>query len=216
VRAVSQHLPWLKPTARNKMWNAVIDSKATARGFKDLYGLPDRGHPSLEQSLCAVGIPLLFAASRRVQLAMPSFGGVLDTRVGVVSSLELLDLFAKITWHPEFLGVIRPLRKFLSTATTNGRVADWAVVWPLPTKNVMRADLPGFGEAPVIKRSRRPERYSFVGSDSKHRDAALPIARAEGVEGLEMSPGRGAVLVYLVDDRPNGSAEVLSASTSFH
>lgn len=209
---VSQHLPWLKPTARNKMWNAVIDSKATARGFQDLYGLPERGDRSLEQSLRTVGIPLVSVASKRVELEMPSFGGRLDVCAGVVSAQQFSDLFAKITWHPEFLEVIHPLQKFLNTATTNGRITDWAVIWPQPTKNVMLAELPGIGTVPVIKRSRRDERNSFVGSDSKHRDAALPIARAESVDGIGESAGRGAILIYLVDDRPDGSTEALSAS----
>ena len=40
---VSQHLPWLKPTARNKMFNAVVKARASVGAFHQLSSIPPRG-----------------------------------------------------------------------------------------------------------------------------------------------------------------------------
>lgn len=202
---VSQHLPWLKPTARNKMWNAVIESKATARGFQDLFGLPPRGDSSLKETLERVGLPLLAAASDHAR-----YSDALGAKIGLMDAQEFLDLLTKATWHSEFLDVVTPLERFLKNSTALGRIADWAIVWPQPTRCAGYIDMPAIGHAPVIKRSRRDDRNSFVGSDSKHRAAALPIARGEDVSGVPSGTGRGVVIVYLVDDRAEGSTDPLS------
>jgi hypothetical protein len=58
----------------------------------------------------------------------------------------------------------------------------------------------------VIKRNRRwGGRIDFVGSDRKHSNAALPLARGESLGGLPAAEGRGVVLIYLADDRADPS-----------
>jgi len=204
---VSQHLPWLRPTARNKMWNAVIDSKATAKGFQDLYGLPPRGRPENRSNLEHVGIPLLQRATSSAVLPYDLSGstGSVPARIGTLSATDFLKLFEQLVWHEEWDVRIEPLKRFLEKATTDGRIVDWAVVWPQPTKQVPKVPIDGLGSdpVPVITRKRRVDRIDFIGSDAKHRDAALPIARGESVPGLPGKGGRGALLVTLVDDRPD-------------
>src|SRR5262249_37022159 len=128
---VSQHLPWLRPTARNKMWNAVIDSKATAGGFQDRYGLPPRGAVENRQSLLEVGVPLLAAANS------PETLGNVRAKVGTLDATSFLTMFSKFAWHPQYEDeVIAPFRKFLEKATNDGRIKDWAVVWPQPKQAI--------------------------------------------------------------------------------
>lgn len=205
---VSQHLPWLKPTARNKMWNAIIDSKATAGGFQDRYGLPPRGAVDNEENLLRVGVPFLKAAVNRVNLDYTLANGetgVVPVKLGTIDATRFLDLFKELSWHEQYKQVIAPFSKFLENATTDGRIKEWAIVWPQPAKTVGQIDLDGLDDAPVIKRNRRQERIDFVGSDRKHSDAALPIAKGVSVAGLPGAEGRGVVLIYLADDRGDGS-----------
>ncbi|MGC4109823.1 MAG: Z1 domain-containing protein [Nocardioides sp.] len=206
---VSQHLPWLKPTARNKMWNAVIDSKATARGFQDLYSLPDRGSVLNHDNLLDVGIPLLSSTTKEARLRYQLVGGSMGTvaaRIGRITATEFLDLFEKMTWHPQYEPVIGPLKRFLERSTAEGRITSWEVVWPQPTKATGAVALPGLPQAPVIKRNRRKDRADFVGSDRKHSNAALPITAGDSVDGVDGVDGRGVVLIYLADDRADESA----------
>jgi Z1 domain len=204
---VSQHLPWLKPTARNKMWNAVIDSKATAGGIQDRYGLPTRGSGGNRSNLVDVGIPLLVNATNLVSLdyeLSDESTGKVPAKVGCVTADRFMELFGKLTWHPEYDVVIAPFKRFLNRATTEGTITEWAVVWPQPTNSPNAIDVPELGGlVPVVKRNRRVDRIDFVGSDRKHSSAAVPIAKAEPVSGLAGARGRGAVLIYLADDREN-------------
>ena len=202
---VSQHLPWLRPTARNKMWNAVIDSKATAGGIQDRYGLPPRGADENEQNLLNVAVPLLEACLSDVDLTYELAGGqtgVVNVKLGTISAERFRELFDLVAWHEEYDEVIRPFTKFLDNATGLGRIAQWVIVWPQPQKTVGTLTLPCVGAAPIIRRSRRTGgRIDFVGSDRKHSNAALAFARGEAAGGLPAADGQGVVLIYLADDR---------------
>jgi hypothetical protein len=210
---VSQHLPWLKPTARNKMWNAVIESKASAGGIEDRYSVPSRGDAGNKSNLLDVAAEFVKVAVQDARLGyrlMDGVEGQLSFKIGLIPAYEFVALFRKLHWHPAYSEAIAPFKRFLEKATEDGRITEWAVLWNQPQKPV---GLFGFAsvEAPVIKRSRRAQpRIDFVGSDAKHRTAALSISRGESVAGLPGKDGRGVVLLYLVDDRPNGSSEQLS------
>ncbi len=206
---VSQHLPWLRPTARNKMWNAVIDSKATAGGIQDRYGLPPRGAPENEQNLISVAVPLLEAAAHdevlKYELSDGQSGEV-EVKLGTITARHFRELFNSLAWHERYDEVIGPFAKFLVRATSDARISEWVVVWPQPQKSVGTVNLPGVGAAPVIKRNRRNgTRIDFVGSDRKHGNAALAFARGEAAGGLPAADGRGVVLIYLADDREDPS-----------
>ncbi|PJE12251.1 MAG: hypothetical protein CK428_12960 [Mycobacterium sp.] len=211
---VSQHLPWLRPTARVKMWNAVIDSKATAGGIQDRYGLPPQGALENKENLLQVGLPLIQAAAKDVVLPYQLPGGQsgeVPVKLGVISADQFMELFAKVKWHDEYDEVIRPFSKFLEVATDNGRIKEWVIVWPQPKKSIGTLTAPSVGSLPVIKRNRRSGgRIDFVGSDRKHSSAVLPFARGEALGGLQAAEGRGVLLIYLVDDREPGSTAPLT------
>jgi hypothetical protein len=202
---VSQHLPWLKPTARNKMWNAVIAAKATAGGFQDRYSLPPRGADETRANL-DVGVELLRNAARSLTLPFQLEGGAAGAerfRIATVSGDGLLARLAAYSWHANYDEVISPFKAFLQMATADGRITEWVIAWHQPTKQAGTVNIPGLGLSPVVTRRRRAEpRIDFIGSDRKHTTALEPIAAGQDVPGLPGADGRGVVLVYLVDDRP--------------
>jgi Z1 domain-containing protein len=202
---VSQHLSWLKPTARNKMWNAVIAAKATAGGFQDRYSLPPRGAPENRTNL-AVGVELLGLANHDVELPFRLDDGSEGTesfRVGTFGAPGLLTALNAYRWHTDYDEVIRPFKAFLEKATADGRIAEWVIAWHRPTKVTGNATIAGLGPSPIVTRRRRAApRIDFIGSDRKHTKALEPISAGRDVPGLPGADGRGVVLVYLVDDRP--------------
>lgn len=201
---VSQHLPWLKPTARNKMWNAVIAAKATAGGFQDRYTLPPRGAAETRANL-DVGIQLLSGQISALSLPFrldDGAEGLEAFRIARVEADDLLTLLATYAWHPEYDEVISPFKAFLHKATGDGRIKEWVVAWHRPTKQTSSLDIGGLGHSPIVTRRRRAEpRIDFIGSDRKHTKALEPIAAGRDVPGLPGSEGRGVVLIYFVDDR---------------
>lgn len=200
---VSQHLPWLKPTARNKMWNAVIANKAPT-DIQDLYGLPDRGADENRQNLDNVVVPLLAKATDDVVLPYELDGksGTQKARIGLISANEFNQLFGELSWHPGVAANIKAIRAFIEKATSANKITDWAVVWTWPNTVGRLFDIPELGgDVSIVKRKRRPGRTDFVGSDRKHRAAARPIALGESVGPLGALPTRGVVLVSVVPDR---------------
>jgi len=206
---VSQHLPWLKPTARNKMWNAVIANKAPT-DIQDLYALPVRGSEENRKNFDNVVIPLLNHATSKVMLSYKLDGrsGLQQQAcVGLVCAETFLKLFEELSWHPEHHANTKALRAFIRKATDNKKITDWAVVWPWPNSGGRMFDISELGGAvPVVQRKRRANRNDFVGSDRKHRAAARPIARGESVAPLGKSPTRGVVLVSIAPDREHDEA----------
>lgn len=201
---VSQHLPWLKPTARNKMWNAVIANKAPT-DIQDLYGLPDRGTNENHQNFDNVIVPLLAKATYDVVLPYEldgKSGYTQKARIGLIAADEFNQLFAALAWHPEYEANIKAFRGFIEKATSDKKITDWAVVWTWPNTGGRLFDIPELGgDVAIVKRKRRAGRIDFVGSDRKHRAAARPIALGEPVGPLGASSTRGVVLVSVVPDR---------------
>ena len=201
---VSQHLPWLKPTARNKMWNAVIANKAPT-DIQDLYGLPERGSKENHKNFADVVVPLLAHATTDVELPYELDGkaGLKQrARIGVVGAQEFGQLFDQLAWHPEYEANIKAFRGFIKKATDDQKITDWAVVWTWPNTGGRVFDVPELGgDISIVKRKRRAGRIDFVGSDRKHRAAARPIALGEPVAALGASATRGVILVSVVPDR---------------
>lgn len=200
---VSQHLPWLKPTARNKMWNAVIVDRAPTE-IQDLYGLPARGSQRNRANFDEVIVPLLGKATEDAQLPYELDGstGIQGARVGLIGAQEFLDLFDRLSWNGPYELTLQPIRRFLQRVSDAGAITDWAVVLMTPKKDARTHTIPELGVTiPVVKRSRRPDRSDFVGSDRKFRAAVRPIVLGADVLPLGGSKTRGVVLVTVVPDR---------------
>lgn len=201
---VSQHLPWLKPTARNKMWNAVIASKAPT-DIQDLYGLPERGNEANGKNFNDVIVPLLTRATTEVMLPYDldgKSGFHQRARVGTIDAAEFNQLFEQLAWHPEYEANIKAFGGFIHKAADDEGITDWAIVWTWPNTGGRTFSIPELGgDISIVKRKRRGGRIDFVGSDRKHRAAARPIALGETVPGVGESPTRGVILISIVPDR---------------
>ncbi|MDN7121461.1 hypothetical protein INN71_08665 [Nocardioides sp. ChNu-153] len=217
---VSQHLPWLKPTARNKMFNAVVKARASVGAFHQLSSLPPRASevPAKDRAVVAaqhqsnldnVVLPLLQLAGTLEKLEYDDSGTTRyqHARVGLIGAAEFLDLLDKHTWHPNFLSVIDPIRAFIRTATDRGRIKDWAIIWPqraTPGRELEFDELPV--PAPVFKRGRRKDpRIDFTGENKRNILAAGAVPSGESLPGLGKSDTRGVLVVSLVADRDETS-----------
>ena len=208
---VSQHLPWLKPTARNKMWNAVIANKAPT-DVQDLYGIPDRGDPTNRTNFDEVVLPLLAHAKTEFTLPYELDGksGYQRARIGLIDADKFLELFDKLAWDPGYKANIKALTGFIRKATEDQRITDWAVVWTWPNTGGRVFAIPELGgDVSIVKRRRRTGRIDFVGSDRKHRAAGRPIVEGRVVEPLGQSSTRGLVLVSIVPDREPDNASAV-------
>ncbi|GJF20594.1 Z1 domain-containing protein [Streptomyces sp. HO565] len=208
---VSQHLPWLKPTSANKMYNARLVSLNSAGQWQEPTAYPTKATDLRHNT--NLWIPALNALSDDVTSLAYHFPAN-DTRaatthrfdafVGRLSSTALLDLLREVRWGQpsQFAPNLTYLTEITEAAASE--VDDWLVIAPQHSKRGNRLALGGAGRRFAwFARDRRRHPLFGAISEPKHRGAALRIAGALGdsadpvTESL-VAPQRGAVVVYPV------------------
>ncbi|MBW6439255.1 Z1 domain-containing protein [Actinoplanes hulinensis] len=212
---VSQHLPYLRPAAPNKMFNAIVHTMGDSGRLKDYYGPADddRGRRANYEAL----LPLLAAATAERTFVSarsrhePELRSYFKARVGTVDGEAFIEALTALRWHPNALKVVDPVINFYRDRVRRGQIEDMLVVWPTLTKGADRT-LPGLGERQIITRMRRRDRSDFSGSDPKHRAA---LERISGMTTKVDDPvadqlrhprgHRGALLVYVTAEPPEAA-----------
>jgi Z1 domain len=198
---VAQHLPWVKPTARNKMFNAELKIRRSP-------GTPVSpiAYPNDKEGLAwnyEHLLPLFAAANDRRTLVAPAAAGrsrtTFEALIGTVSTEVFLSALTKLRWVSEHY-FAPDLRYF---EELRNQVDDWVVIAPqLGTRGTI-AVLPEVGARSVMSRNRsRGDTFQNF-SDPKHRPIAQRIAQAitsysDPVAESLVQQRRGAVVLYPV------------------
>ncbi|MEE1752329.1 Z1 domain-containing protein [Streptomyces sp. SP18CS02] len=178
---VSQHLPWIKPSARNKMFNAELVELRTPGEWVEPPAYPETG-PELRRNV-ELWEPLLSTLSGPpATLTYPSTGvgphGRYEALLTEVSHGQLLGVLRGLRWSvPDHFA---PHMEYLdSLGRTPGQIDDWLVVVPQQTATD-RVEASLLGSRPLTFATRARRRGPLFGaiSEPKHRPAALRIAGA--------------------------------------
>ncbi|MFE5088993.1 Z1 domain-containing protein [Streptomyces sp. NPDC056638] len=203
---VAQHLPWVKPSARNKMFNAELVEVRSPAVWVEPTAYPEDPDALGHNTRCWA--PVLGALS-----AVPVSIGVdgdteYEARVGTVSHEDLLAVLCDLRWsvpeqfspHLEFL---------LATAREPSTIDDWSVIAPLQTSTRRHeAHILGQGPFSLARRKRRRGPLFSAIRDPKHVAAAVRLAGITGVTGnptveQNIRPRRGALVLYpVVESEP--------------
>ncbi|MGW3582218.1 Z1 domain-containing protein [Streptomyces rubiginosohelvolus] len=209
---VSQHLSWLKPSARNKMFNAElveirspgewVEPTAYPTAPADLRHNAEVWRPVLD---------LLGADPITLRRDASAGGDSFEAQVGTLDHEELLKVLCDLRWSVP--SQFSPhLESLLSTGEGGEGIDDWLVVLPRQTSS-RRVEASVLGSAPVSLAHRSRRRGDLFGAigEPQHREAALRIARASGAairsgdEPLKSLAGdrRGVVVLYpVVEEKP--------------
>ena len=203
---VSQHLFWLKPTATNKMFNAVLEEQHDAE-----FGLD--GHPKDRAPLIAnlqLWTPILQRLSDPRLLRQTDADANFTARCALASFDEFAELLDRHQWLEYYRErVVLPRLGFL--AALRGKVDDFLVICPQPTgPTVSIESVAGVDQLAVVQRKRRPERADVMGepTDPKHRGPAIRIvSNHQDDPHLDVfyATRRGAVLAYAMKDMTQGA-----------
>lgn len=204
---VTQHLPWLLPTSRNKMFNAVLDEQSdqpfTAAGYPNRLDL-------LKENLDSWR-PVLKAAESPVVL--PELGGktTFNAFVGVFDAKAIVDIIEQS--HYIYLygdRAVRPKVTFYRRLIKNGELEDFLVIVPRPatTEAVQIQDV---GPRTLISRERRRGRGGKFGEMTVERQRSVVIDFVNGhpadVVHSYYTPTRGAMLLYVArESKPDYEA----------
>lgn len=208
---VHQSLPTLKPTSRNKMFNAEIADIASAPKVVELNVLPERREKKrLAENFTNVAVPLLRSLNAQTsELAylrtegyqkgeITVSAGTNEFHTGIIRASTFLDLVDKMNWNTSVAyreNQVEPRLRYMRRLVDNGKHSnpedsmfdDVAVILPGMRKTGEGITLPGFDwKIPLIRRSRRPDRSDITGIDAKHAYVISNIAR--GNEPTELAP----------------------------
>ncbi|MFC9179286.1 Z1 domain-containing protein [Streptomyces globisporus] len=209
---VSQHLSWLKPSARNKMFNAElveirspgewVEPTAYPTAPADLRHNAEVWRPVLD---------LLGADPITLRRTASAGGDSFEAQVGTLGHEELLKVLCDLRWSVP--SQFSPhLESLLSTGEGSEGIDDWLVVLPRQTSS-RRVQASVLGSAPLSLAHRSRRRGDVFGAigEPKHREAARRIARANtvasrsGDKTLESlaRDRRGVVVLYpVVEEKP--------------
>jgi hypothetical protein len=211
---VSQHLPWLRPAARNKMFNARLVVRRSPGTPIEPVAYPKAG-PDRVHNYNAM-LPLLKAATTATSFAIPEAEGRGQNKRLTGEVRRSFDAFLGNLGHQDFLAALRDLRwmtedafdadlQFL--AEIEDRVDDWAIVLPQAGKHGQRRTLPEVDTRSVFLRAgMRGDNFHAI-SEERHRYSVRRIAGAIDSYGDSvadpLSTGRrGGVLIYpIVQDK---------------
>lgn len=198
---VTQHLPWLLPTAKNKMFNAVVaeqgDQPFTPAGFAN--------HVDLLKENLETWRPILAEAQATVELPQVILDGNYEARVGLAPADHALEVMER-THYLSLYGerVVEPALTFYRRLIHEGLLKDFLVVVPQPDRPSV--DIRDVGPRRTVGRDRRAGRGGKFGeiTEPKHRRAVEMFVDKgrPSPPSLEnwVSEERGALLVYLVEE----------------
>ena len=198
---VTQHLPWLRPTSPNKMFNARL----VVRRLKEIEPTAYPDLPAeIEHNYNAL-LPLMRKAVGRAELAFPKNtgqGSYLAT-YGIVTHDVLLSALEQLKWIYE--DYFDPNLAFVTEI--RGSVDSWVVLMP-QRRDQPPHGLPNLGTKSVFYRNRNRGKLFQAISDPKHRDTARRIAGiatkpfTDTVADRLATDRRGALIVYpIVEER---------------
>lgn len=182
---VYQSLPYLRPAASNKMYNAELTEQGEGGKVVDFNQQGEHDDEVNRTHFDAVQ-PLLDAASTEGNFFYINEAGSprpWKARYGVVAGDALIDVVSKFRWANNFK--FDPYLAFMHKAIAEGTLEDWAIIVPeidsLPTRTVDGRELK------IIRRYRRPDRpWQFSGSSTRQRDALLAISSGIDAETVDV------------------------------
>jgi len=206
---VMQHVPWLKPTSSNKMWNAKITSQLdrdfATRGYS-LHG------DDLKYNWQLI-TEMLRSAKKQVDMDAPARGKgqpiSFAAFVGLSEAGETLDLIRRLRWlrsgegeNSFFSTYIEPKLAAWEGTASSGGLVDFLWVWPQVRSSFGGIEVSGLGARTLVERqflNQYDGRFSEV-SDPNHRRGveAFVHDRPTGALDEYKTDKRGAVLAYLM------------------
>ncbi|THA72261.1 endonuclease [Streptomyces sp. A0958] len=208
---VSQHLSWIKPSARNKMFNAELVEIRSPGQWVEPTAYPVRAEElrgNVEAWGAALGALDRTPVTLRCAAAETGRDDSYEAVLGTIDHSTLVGILWDLKWSVP--GQFTPhLQSLVSAGETGDGIDDWLVIAPQQTSGRrVEANVLGYGPLSMARRTRRRGDLFGAISEPKHRGVALRIAGAlKGsgdplVESL-VRERRGVVVLYpLVEAEP--------------
>lgn len=176
---VFQRLPWLKPTASNKMYNAHMNYRSVGGQSFSFTMQGPRGDGTNNVKHFDLMRPILDGLTKTGDFEFIDKDGkarVFEARYGIVTAEAVLEAVSGFVWDENW--DFEPHRAAFEGAISRGALEDFAVLLPIPKTRVLITigDYPE--RLPYVNRKRQevPYRTGFTGTAVRERDAIEHIA----------------------------------------
>ncbi|MFF0536905.1 Z1 domain-containing protein [Streptomyces coelicoflavus] len=201
---VAQHLPWLKPSARNKMFNAeLVEIRSPGRPIEPaaypLNGTTNKRNTERWRPL----LHALGSTPRSFSNPPDSSSTLTRTFTALTATLphgDLVEVLSQLEWErPQYFD---PHLTYLHQLDgTLAQVDDWLLISPrLASDNRIEASVLGSAPLSLVRRSIQDGKSSFgrIASVEHRATAQRLINEAAADSGGEIGPRTGVALVYPV------------------
>ncbi|MGW9132613.1 Z1 domain-containing protein [Streptomyces sp. NPDC055681] len=208
---VSQHLSWIKPSARNKMFNAeLVEIRSPGEWVEPTAYPTDAADLRHNAETWRPVLGSLDPTPVTVSCSSPEHGrsDSYEALLGIVDHNTLLKILCDLRWFAP--SQFSPHLESLITVEESGPgIDDWLVIVPQQT-SVRRTEATIFGSRPLSLAHRTRRRGDLFGaiSEPKHRGVALRVAGALKDSGDPLVESlarerRGVLVLYpVVEDEP--------------
>ncbi|MFD5031920.1 Z1 domain-containing protein [Streptomyces sp. NPDC058405] len=220
---VSQHLPWLKPSGRNKMFNAELVEIRSPGQWVEPTAYPTNADSLRHNS--KTWLPALESLGSDVAAFVTLTGDRgsytrYAAKTAVLSHSQLLGIMGSLIWaRPDLFA---PHLAYLNDASDAGCATDdWALILPQTSgRTSVAASILGSEPLTPVLRKRNARGVFNRISGMAHRQSAERIAGLRPLSDDDPfatqfhQPRRGAVLLYAVADPDLGTPAGLAAGGS--
>ncbi|MFF0631886.1 Z1 domain-containing protein [Nocardia sp. NPDC004151] len=214
---VSQHLPWLRPTSANKMYNAQLVEIRSPGMWREPFGYPSRSASADLRHNTGLWSPVFDRLSTETTDYAYNFAekDVVHRVTALTGSLapdEFLSIVRGMRWLVP--GIFDPHIEYLTEITRGSAVDEWVVLVPQTMRGATKEIILGDAGRRFTRWERARRRDPLFGaiSTSRHRSIAMRIAGGlpdsgdPNTEALA-GPHRGALMLYPVVE-PTFSSEI--------
>ncbi|MBW6440021.1 Z1 domain-containing protein [Actinoplanes hulinensis] len=211
---IAQHRPDLRPSARNKMWNARLVERSSPGEPMEPVAFPyPAGTSGARQTLHnnRAWLPAIAAAEEIVKFktvrvsrvnglsATQESGTTYSARIAAVEHARFLSILSELKWSG--VDTFQPELAWLRSLSAD-QLNRWIVLFPFQSSAGDDQEILGHGPFSIFQRAWTASKGSLrVASESRHRNAAnriagLPTPVADPTADRLHQPGTGAVIVY--------------------
>jgi hypothetical protein len=230
---IAQHRPDLKPTGRNKMWNAKLAEKRSPGRSLEPVAYSDKP-AAMAHNTSKVWVPLLARLTEKTEFLTPGTGKTYQAQYAVVRPSDLVGALQKIRWLDD--DTFQPDLEWLRGLSSE-QLSAWIVYVPEQTGAGSRRTIGGQGPFSIFtrQRSRGGVGALRVASEERHRNAARRIAGLaigevptdiDDAEATRLhhlaGPAPGAMIVYPttvskeIPGEPGGAIDPEVVTVAFH
>ncbi|WP_416901345.1 Z1 domain-containing protein [Micromonospora echinospora] len=174
---VEQHRPDLRPTGRNKMWNARLVSRSAPGEPMEPVAHPDRGKRALQNLKLWEPVLAAAAATGAVTFKATKAKATYAAYHTVVSHNEMMAVLNRLQWLRNDIFV--PERTWLNSLAPS-QLRQWVVLLPQQVDPTTGRMIFGHGPFSIFDRKRSEAGALSAISESRHRNAAARIAGLDG------------------------------------